>query len=118
MALLLCAVAVGLYLLGGPSGFDRLGLTLPQILLVYLLGGFIAGGLTGLLRSYATSWPTAMLVGMLVTFPVCVCAYTFKFGPVWRWGGTAWLTTGLATALFGAMGAKLFFDPRKNSSDS
>jgi hypothetical protein len=66
-----CAYVTVLYLLTGAQAFEDMGVTLPAILAVYLLGGVVGGGVVGLLLPIAqSSLVGAIMIGVFGMIPV------------------------------------------------
>jgi len=109
IALVLSIIAIALYIVQGPNGLARIGITLPQVLLLYVLGGVIAGTIVGLLRAHVTSALSATIVGALAAFPVCICAYVLKYGALSRWDREPWILSAVGALILGAVGANVFY---------
>lgn len=109
IALVLSIIAVALYIIRGPDRLARIGVTLPQVLFLYILGGVIAGTIIGLLRAHVTSALSATIVGALAAFPVCICAYILKYGAPSRWDREPWILSAVGALIIGAVGANVFY---------
>lgn len=72
IAICLCFYAGILYLFRGPKPFESNGTTLGTVILLYLVGGTVAGAVLGLLFPF-TRWRWgAALVGFVAAMPVFV----------------------------------------------
>ncbi len=105
-------IAVALFVVRGPSSFERLGVSLPQVLGLYAAGGIVAGFLVGLFRPFIVSLASAVVVGIGVAFPIAVCAYMLKFGPFWVWDRKPWIVSIVMSVVFGGGLAKIFYEPQ------
>lgn len=81
-----CAYVIVLYILTGGNAFMEIGVSLPTVLVVYLLGGVVGGGLVGVLLPIAqSSLLGAMAIGILGMAPIITGAVITVYGvPPWK----------------------------------
>lgn len=80
-----CAYVSLLYLVAGSAPFDSYGVTLPTVILVYIVGGVLGGAVVGLLLPLARYKVGATLVGILAAIPVVGGAMLSMSGlPPWE----------------------------------
>ncbi len=108
-ASLFCAYAVAIFATQGSKSFDRLGVSLPAVLVVYCVGGAVAGAVVGLLRPLAVSRWGAMAVGVLAAVPVSAAALVALEGSPSRWSKDDLMGIVLYAIVMGVVGGNWFW---------
>lgn len=81
------------YILFGSRAFDELHMSLPKILLLYLIGGCVAGALVGIVMPIVRSDLMAGIVGSIIGI-MAGCAIQIMDST-----GNAWATDGIVTSI-------------------
>ena len=101
MATVYSAYALVLFLLQGPTPFERNETTIQVVLLTYYAAGAIGGSVVGALSPLTRSWTGGALVGVLAAFIVEFCFATAVEGPFWRWQRDVWEALVILSIVFG-----------------
>jgi hypothetical protein len=76
--------------LKGSASFPQYGLTLSQVVGIYLLCGVGIGIMLGLLRPWTSNPIGAMVVGLITAFPAAVIIYSATHGNPSGWNDDEW----------------------------
>lgn len=105
---------VGLYLVSGSGPFDRAGVTLPSLVVAYLVSGTIGGAIIGLLRPLASSFGGLLAVAILTGF-VAVCGVEVAmYGFISRWHQREWVQAIASAVLLGTMTSVFLWSGRRS----
>ena len=104
-----CAYVTLIFIIGGPGVLDRYGVSLGEVVLVYVVGGILSGASVGLLLPL-TRWKAgSALVGVVAMLPVFVgIAYTVAGPPPWEFPQK--FATVLSSVVVGGLGGLIFKD--------
>lgn len=91
LAVFFCLVGVALYVARGPRLLAPYGITLGELMLVYLAGGTAAGTVVGLARPLLRWRIGAIAAGILGALLVYGAAGIALTGPVTRWRTENWI---------------------------
>ena len=94
----LCVLPIASYILFGTRGFDELHTSLPKVLLLYVVGGCVAGALVGIVMPIVRSDFMAGVVGSIIGI-MAGCAIQIM-DPT----GSAWATDGIVTSIIFGIG--------------
>lgn len=107
MALITCVVAVTLYVLRGPAAFERLGVSLTEVVAIYCLAGVLGGAIGGLLYPLTRWRGGAALLGAFAATPLYVGA-ALLLSADWSTGViAAWIVGGAVGHNLMAGGSRL-----------
>ena len=98
-----CVWVGGLYLLGGPEPFSRLGVSLTSVIATYLVGGVAAGAVIGLLRPLSRNDFGAFVVGYLAAVPITAGLMIRLDGWPTAWTVRRWHEFPILVLVFGTM---------------
>lgn len=112
MAAYYCAFVVLLFLVRGASPFERRGVSLGAVLLLYVFGGLSAGAIVGLLRPITRARAGAMLVGIPAAVPTVIALVVLHQGMPGSWDEATWRGVALLSGFLGsAAGFALWSKP-------
>lgn len=103
-AALYSCYATALWLLSGPSAFERVGASFQAVIVTYLVTGLVGGAVVGLLLPWWKYFPGALVLGLVTAFVFGFAIETATHGPVWRWNGNVWFYLAVFSLLFGIGG--------------
>ena len=104
-----CIWITVIYLTKGEDAFERQGLTFRSLLLVYLAGGGLAGGVVGACRPWAKSTIGSRIIAVIAMLPLIFGLEVLIAGNPSRWAkGEGLIVVGLATAFGWFMADSLF----------
>lgn len=87
--------------LRGSADFEREGLSLSQVIGLYLLCGLVVGVVLGVLRPWTSTPFGAIVVGFAAAFPAAVAIYSASHGNPMRWDDREWQNALLISLLIG-----------------
>ena len=103
-----CLTALGaLSYFGRPGTPERLGISFPALLVIYLVGGLLLGAAVGAARPVIRSRAASVIAGIGLGLPTALVLYVFRFGMAWtveQWP----LVLIAATMLGGGLGYVLY----------
>jgi hypothetical protein len=106
------ALAVLIFALSGSSRFDKLGVSLGWLSLVYLAGGFAGGFVLGMFRSALEERDTAFVVSVIAAIPVSIGLTLLLTGHFSNWTMEEWTTSAFLSLLIAVIGmAVLWKEP-------
>ncbi|MFN2398928.1 MAG: hypothetical protein ABR543_09875 [Gemmatimonadaceae bacterium] len=108
------AIAIAIYLLLGPSAFDRNGITLLGAIMAYFTAGVVGGIVVGLFRPLVRSLLGRMAAGILVAVPVFLVIGVTADGNITGWTGDEWVALGISSVFLGIAGGYLVGDRQDN----
>jgi hypothetical protein len=111
-AILYSLVAIGLNLLSGGATAEAYELSIWAIIGTYFATGIMGGILVGLLRPLLTSVWGAMLVGVMIAFPVLVGFGTALYGLPNQWEPALLRELTYAAVVSGTVGGYLQWHQR------
>jgi hypothetical protein len=82
--------ASAVYLVRGPGAFDQHGTSLPEIIVLYFVGGLIAGAVVGALRPLTESREGMVVVGVVAALPILFALFFYLFGSPEAWSAKHW----------------------------
>ncbi len=104
-----CTWVTGLYILRGPSPFERNGVTFLSTVLTYIAIGTVGGGLVGLLRPFSDRKVGAYAIGVIVGLVVATGIGFLVAGSPAHWQFGEWIAIPFVTAASGwAIGSELW----------
>lgn len=102
------AVVTCLFIIGGPSRFERLGITLGTAVACYFVSGILGGAIVGLLRPLTKRKPGAIAACIAGAVPLAVALAVTVEGMPSRWGPDVWFAMAFVSILAGVtFGTKL-----------
>lgn len=111
---LYAGLAVVLYAVdGGSQRFDRNGIAIGSLFVVYLLGGLSSGVILGAFRSALAKRVSATAVSILAAVPLAIGVIMLLRGPLTRWTTSEWLGVGLSSIVFGCIGMAVLWKDRE-----
>jgi hypothetical protein len=111
MALLLSLYVLLLRAVQGNEPFEKLGVTVPAVIIAYLAGFTLAGGAIGLLWPIRRTRPGAGVLAALGAFIVYTAVGVPMFGSPFEWGLGQWLGTLFIAAIWFGLISTVFFTP-------
>jgi hypothetical protein len=112
MASLYCAYVTVLYVIAGPSPFERRHTTFVAVLVAYAASGLGGGLLYGLLHPLRRSLPGQLVVGTFISMLVFFNIGISRSGLPTTWASTDWEAVVVLGLLFGVI---LTFIVRRNT---
>ncbi len=111
--ILYAVVAAILYVVdSGPQRFDRNGINIGPLFLVYLFGGFFAGVILGVFRPALQRRVPAAGVSILAAAPISIGVIVLVTGKASQWGASEWLGTLVSSIVFGVIGMTVLWKDR------
>jgi len=105
-----CVIALVLNALSDGEAFPEKRVTLPQVLVLYVTCGVLAGLVVGALRPLTKTKMGATVVGTIVAFPVSMGFGLLHSGAPWLWPEETWIATLVFALVFGVMGTEVLWD--------
>lgn len=102
-----CVVAMIMNAVSNGEAYASKGITLPQVLGVYVVCGLIGGLILGTLRPLTKTKTGATVVGVIVAVPIFMGIGVLRSGPPWLWDDTTWVPIGIVSLILGAFGAEI-----------
>jgi hypothetical protein len=104
------ALAVLLYAFTGSGRFDKVGIPVGVLCLLYLVGGLVAGLVLGVFRSALDNRASAFVVGILAAMPISfgiTGALSHGFS---QWTMDEWIMVLVMSMILSAMGVSILWE--------
>jgi hypothetical protein len=102
-------LVVLLYAVSGSGRFDRTGVSIGALCLLYLLGGLAAGVVLGLFRSALDERHSAFVVAVIAAFPISLGVTVLLSGNLSNWTIEEWSTTAFMSLFIAAIGISVLW---------
>jgi len=109
MGAMYALVVVSLYAVSGPARFDRTGVSIGALCLLYLLGGLAAGAVLGVFRSALDERHSAFVVAVIAAFPISLGVTVLLTGNLSNWTMKEWSTTAFMSLFIAAIGISVLW---------
>ena len=96
-----------LFAIRGGEPFTRVGVTLPGLMVAYLISGAIGGGLLGVLQPLTRNFLGFLVVAVLAALVAVVGVAMSMNGFVTHWSGEDWMAAVISAIMLGSITAFL-----------
>ncbi len=104
-----------LFALGGSGRFERLNISLPVLVAVYLLGGLSAGIVLGVFRPALREKYSAFIVSVLAAMPISFGITMLVTGKARDWTIEEWSTAAFMSLFIAAVGIAVLWQDSESS---
>jgi hypothetical protein len=103
------AFVLVMYIANG-AAFANLGMSLPEIVLLYALGGVLAGGVVGAMRPWTRTRLGAMVAGVAAALPASLAFGVALYGAPSRWRRTELANCVIYAVIMGVVGGSALWN--------
>lgn len=110
------AFVLVLYVANGASNFAKLGLSVPEIILIYAIGGVLTGAVVGAMRPWTKSRLGAMVTGVAAALPASLALGLALYGTPSQWHRTTLANCVIYAVIMGIVGGNVLWTQFANRS--